>query len=102
MAKSNCLIDFHPDAIHEIREAIAWYSERNEETAIEFRALVKSAEELVERSPESWAAYLLETRGFRFQKFPFVLIYVIRGKRVFVVALANTKRKPDYWRKRLE
>ena len=63
--------------------------------------LVKSAEELVERSPESWAPYLLETRGFRFQKFPFVLVYVIRGTMVFIVALAHTKRKPGYWRERL-
>ena len=60
------------------------------------------AEELVQRSPESWAAYLPETRGFRFQKFPFVLAYIIRGQQVFIVALAHTKRKPGYWRERLE
>lgn len=101
MAKSNYQIEFHPEAIRETREAIAWYRERNEESAAEFRALVKSAEELIERSPESWAAYLLETRGFRFQRFPFVLVYVIRDKTIFVVALAHTKRKPGYWRERL-
>ncbi|MGB7344077.1 MAG: type II toxin-antitoxin system RelE/ParE family toxin [Pirellulaceae bacterium] len=102
MAKLNYEIEFHPEAIREIREAVQWYRERNDEVATEFRNLVESAEELVQRSPESWASYLLETRGFRFQKFPFVLAYVIRGQQVFIVALAHTKRKPGYWRDRLE
>lgn len=100
MAKLNYEIEFHPEAIREIREAVQWYRERNDEVATEFRNLVESAEELVQRSPESWATYLSETRGFRFQKFPFVLAYVIRGQQVFIVALAHTKRKPGYWRDR--
>jgi toxin ParE1/3/4 len=91
MAKLNCEIEFHPEAIRE----------RSDKLASEFRNLVVSAEELVQRSPESWAVYLLETRGFRFQNFPFVLAYVIRSQQVFIVALAHTKRKPGYWRERL-
>ncbi len=102
MARSNYEIEFHPEAIREVRETIEWYRQRSNEVATDFRTLVKSAEELVQRSPESWAVYLLETRGFRFQKFPFVLVYVIRGQQIFIVALAHTKRKPGYWRERLE
>jgi len=102
MAKSIYQIEFHPEAIREVRESIEWYRQRNEEIAGEFRTLVQSAEELVQRSPESWAVYLLETRGFRFQKFPFALVYIIRDERIYFVALAHTKRKPGYWRDRLE
>lgn len=102
MAKSNYRIEFHPEAIREIRESIEWYRERNEATATEFRALVQAAEELVQRSPEAWAVYALDTRGFRFQKFPFVLVYAIRGETIFLVALAHTRRKPGYWRDRLK
>lgn len=102
MANSTYEIEFHPDAIREIREAIEWYRQRDKGVATEFRTLIKSAEELVQRSPESWAAYLLETHGFRFHKFPFVLVYVIRAQRVVIVALAHTKRKPGYWRERID
>ncbi len=102
MAKSNYQIEFHPEAIREIRETIEWYRVRNADVADEFRTLVKSAEALIERSPESWATYMLETRGFRFQKFPFVFVYIIRNEKVFVIALAHTKRTPGYWRDRLE
>ncbi len=55
MAKANYRIEFHPEAIREIRESIGWYRERNEATAAELRTLVQAAEELIQRSPEAWA-----------------------------------------------
>jgi plasmid stabilization system protein ParE len=102
MAKPKCLIEFHPAAIREIRDAIQWYRDRDERAGAELRTLIAAAEELVQRSPESWAAYFHGTRGFRFQQYPFVLAYVIRGETVFVVALAHTSLKPGYWRERLD
>jgi len=102
MAKSNYKIEFHPEAIRETREAIQWCRQRDENVASEFRALLKSAVELVSRFPESWSEYLVDARGFRFQKFPFVLVYIIRGERIIVVALAHSKGKPGFWRERLD
>ena len=95
-------IEFHPQAIHEIREAIEWYRQRNEDTGQELRALTKAAEELIRRSPHSCAAYLHDTRGYRFQKFPFILVFVIPDDRISFVAMAHTRRKPGYWRQRLD
>lgn len=102
MAKPKFQIDFHPEAIREIREAIEWYRQRDERVASELRELVAAAEALIQRSPEAWAAYLHGTRGFRFQKFPFVLAYVIRGETIFIIALAHTRLRPGYWRQRLD
>ncbi|QDT04489.1 hypothetical protein K227x_28800 [Rubripirellula lacrimiformis] len=63
----------------------------------------ESAEQLIAAALQlAPATYLQETRGFRFQKFPSVFAYVIRAQQVFVVALAHAKRKPSYWRDRLE
>ena len=94
-------LEYHPEASDEVAGTFSWYAGVNPEVGEQFKLEFERAEELVQRSPESWAAYLLETRGFRFQKFPFVLAYVIRGNQVFVVALAHTKRKPGCWRERL-
>ena len=102
MAKPKFQIEFHPAAIREIRDAIAWYRDRDDRAGSELRTLITAAEELVQRSPEAWAAYFHGTRGFRFQKYPFVLAYVIRGGTVFVVALAHTSLEPGYWRERLD
>ena len=70
MAKRTYQTEFHPEAIREIRKAIQWYRDRNEQAADQLRSLVQSAESLIERSPESCASYLHDTRGYRFQKFP--------------------------------
>lgn len=95
-------LEYHPDASDEVAEAFSWYARIDPEVGQQFKLEFEHAEQLVQRSPESWATYLLETRGFRFQKFPFVLSCVIRGQQVFIVALAHTTRKPGYWRERLE
>ena len=95
-------LEYHPDASDEVAEAFSWYARIAPVVGEQFKREFEHAEELVQRSPDSWAAYLLETRGFRFQKFPFVLAYIIRDERVLIVALAHTKRKPGYWRERLE
>ncbi|EMI40830.1 type II toxin-antitoxin system RelE/ParE family toxin [Rhodopirellula sp. SWK7] len=95
-------LEYHPDASDEVAKAFSWYAriapEVDELSKLEF----EHAEELVHRSPDSWATYLPETRGFRFQMLPFVLAYIIRGERILIVALAHTKRKPGYWPDRLE
>ncbi len=63
MAKRKFRIEYHPEAIREIRDSIRWYRDRNEGVADELRSLVESAESLIERSPETCAPYLNDTRG---------------------------------------
>jgi toxin ParE1/3/4 len=41
-------------------------------------------------------------RRFPLQHFPFVLIYREQADHLQIVALAHTKRKPNYWRPRLK
>ena len=101
MAKRTYRIEYHPEAIREIRESIHWYRDRNEAVADELRSAVESAESLIQRSPKSCAPYVHDTRGYRFQKFPFVLAYVVRDDQIFFVALAHTSRRPGYWRDRV-
>ena len=36
------------------------------------------------------------------ERFPFKVVYVVRGRHVLVVAVAHTSRHPDYWKSRLE
>ncbi len=35
-------------------------------------------------------------------RFPFKLLYVVRGRRVLVLALAHTRQRPGSWKKRLK
>ena len=61
-------LEYHPEASDEVAEAFSFYASVNPEVGEQFKLEFERAEDLVRRSPESWAAYLLETRGFRFQK----------------------------------
>ena len=84
MAKRKYRIEYHSEAIREIRDSVRWYRDRNQAVADELRLLVKSAELLIEHSPESCAPYLHDTRGYRFQKFPFVLAYILRDDQIYL------------------
>jgi hypothetical protein len=40
-------------------------------------------------------------RAATFQRFPFSLVYAIRGGDVEILAVAHGRRRPGYWRSRL-
>ena len=86
---------------HELDEAISYYA------AIEpglGERLVREFEEALERIvhyPEGWRRLTPELRQCRLRSFPFVVIYTLRPPDIVVVALANTHRRPGYWKDRL-
>jgi len=47
--------------------------------------------------PDLGAHWRNKRRRFPRRKFPFSIIYYIRGDELRVVALAHHRRKPDYW-----
>jgi len=61
--------------------------------------LIHVVEQLAE-APERWPRYEAGTRRYVFPRFPFSLIYRVLGKKIKIVAVAHTKRKPQYWRDR--
>lgn len=95
-------LEYHPDASDEVADAFDWYSSVNPDAGERFKLELDRAEELVERSPESWGPYFHDTQGFRFRGFPFVMAYIVRDERIIVIAVAHTRRRPGYWRERLD
>ncbi len=43
----------------------------------------------------------LTVRAWTLQHFPFRVVYRVRGTTMLVVAVAHTRRLPDYWSERL-
>ena len=50
-------IEYHPEASEEVAQAFSWYSEVDPDVGERFKLELERAEELVERSPESWGTY---------------------------------------------
>lgn len=94
--------EYHPEAITEAWEAFHWYEERSEVAAENFWQELRRARESVTQHPHSWSHFLYGTRCFRLKRFPYGLIYVVGDDRIVGVAVAHLKRRPGYWRDRIE
>jgi plasmid stabilization system protein ParE len=93
--------EFHPDAEAELEQAIAFYEQRAEGLGADFLA---AAEEAVRRAVE-WpsAGTPLEAgrRRVYLRRFPYAVVYrVLSESRIRVLAVADLRRRPRYWRRR--
>ena len=95
-------VRFHPEAVREAIAAYDWYAARSLTAARGFRDELGHAVDTVGDDPERWPRYGDLARRYLFPRFPFSLIYRVRGKEVEVLAVAHGKRKPGYWRSRAQ
>jgi toxin ParE1/3/4 len=98
MAKK--IIEFHPSAMEEAEAAKVWYAKRSLMASRSFVSELIHAVNQVEESPEMWPLYEAGTRRYVFLRFPFSLIYRTFEKKIQIIAVAHSKRKPGYWKKR--
>ena len=93
-------IEFHPAALEEAEAALGWYAERSLMSAKAFVSEFIHAVEQLSEAPERWPRYDADTRRYVFPRFPFSLIYRILDKKIQIIAVAHTKRRPQYWKDR--
>ncbi len=99
---ANLPLFVHPDARIDALETYDWYAQRSQQVADAFQEEFRDAGRAIEHSPELWADYLFGTRRFMMKRFPFVIVYRVTPKRIEIVAVAHARRKPGYWRRRLD
>lgn len=90
-----------PLARHEMLRAARWYEHRGhglgDRLLDDIRESILSILEFPSAFPRLDATY----RRKLLDVFPYALIYRVDGEEITVVAVANLKRRPGYWRKRL-
>lgn len=100
------MAEFLPDAAAEMAEAAAFYEERQPTLGSRFLTCVAEALQSIEAMPYAaayWSDDFTREHGVRrlvMREFPFTIVYVTEPALV-IVAVAHTKRRPDYWTKRL-
>ena len=91
-------VDIAPAAEGDIREAFAWYRDRNARAAQDFRLEVFSAIERIAQGPLIRAAGENGTRKRILRRFPYTVMYEVNQRTVTILAVAHQRRRPGYWR----
>jgi hypothetical protein len=95
------VVDLHPEAIAEGRQARLWYRARSQSVEERFRVSLRRAIGDIREAPQRWAADDDGIRSCRVAGFPYQLIYWTDGDYSLVVAIAHSKRRPGYGKARL-
>ena len=93
-------IRYHPEALKEMVEAAIFYEEHQEGLGSRFLDIIEDAFTKIAAHPTIWLADLQGRRKYRIKRFPYLLIYTISEDAIYILAVAHTSRKPNYWRVR--
>lgn len=96
------IIDLKFEAHQDILEAMLWYDTRRDGLGSEFYEEVdKAMSVLSEKADIFEIKYRREVRWFKTDRFPYILVYVIRKRTVVVLAVASTHRHSRIWQDRV-
>jgi plasmid stabilization system protein ParE len=91
-----------PPAREELLRATRYYAQRAHGLRTEFLSAIRSAERTIVRFPESKPRVRGEIRRALLHKFPYSILYSIRGQMLVVIAVMHERRRPDYWLSRTD
>lgn len=93
-------IHYHPDAFEEMVEAAIFYEEHQEGLGGRFLDTIEHSLTKISNHPTIWRADQRGRRKYRVKQFPYLLIYKISQETIYILAVAHTSRRPNYWRGR--
>ena len=95
-------VTFHPQAAAEAVEAMEYYEARSQGLGSEFLSEIERSLDQVVANPELYEAIGRRARRKPLWPFPYRLVYAVYPDRIRVVAVAHYKRRPYYWRRRMQ
>lgn len=93
---------FLPQARKELLDEIRYYGSAQEGLGVRFGQAVAEAVRRAVANPEHGAPRSKRTRRMLVKGFPFGIIYRATDETVLIVAVADSRRKPEYWAARVE
>jgi plasmid stabilization system protein ParE len=94
-------LKFHPEARTDLREGRAFYRRRSPLAALSFAHDIEGALKQIAEAPQRYPEGEHGTREFVLpRRFPFSIVYKVRGDQVTIVAVAHQSREPGYWHHR--
>ncbi len=88
---------FRPEARLEALEATSWYDEQVAGLGSEFARALDAVVQSIARIPEAYPLIEGECRRALLRRFPFSVIFRMRGEELLVVAVFHQSREPQSW-----
>ena len=91
---------FRSQARVELREARAWYDERQPGLGVRFAAAVELAVERIAETPLAYPKVRGELRRAVLRRFPYAIYFRVLPEFVIILAVIHGRRAPQRWQSR--
>ncbi|HEY1183221.1 MAG TPA: type II toxin-antitoxin system RelE/ParE family toxin [Bryobacteraceae bacterium] len=99
---SSQAVRIHPAALEEAEAATEWYRQRSVRAAEMFLDEIDRAIERIGGHSGEFPEYAFGTRRMVLQRFPYLVVFRETAAGVEIIAVAHGRRRPGYWRDRVE
>jgi plasmid stabilization system protein ParE len=91
---------FHPAAEKELNDAVDYYNDCKRGLGLEFAKEIYRTIQNILSFPDAWASLSVNTRRCLTNRFPYGVIYQATDEEIFIVAVMQLNREPEYWKGR--
>ena len=95
-------VRIHPAALEEAEAVTEWYRRRSPRAAAMFLDELDHAIERIGDRPGQFPEYDFGTRRAVLQRFPYLVVFRGTPAGVEIIAVSHGRRRPGYWRDRVE
>jgi hypothetical protein len=86
----------------ELVKTVSYYNGQTEGPGFEFAAEVKRTIGRMVQFPDAWQRLSPRTRRCRTRRFPYGVVYQVKGDTLLLVAIMHLRRHPGTWKSRLK
>jgi plasmid stabilization system protein ParE len=83
-----------------MNEAAQFYEEASPGLGVDFLKELEHSVSQIRRNPNSGSLIKFQVRRKVLRKYPYSLLYKLRGDQIRILAVMHHRRRPFYWRKR--
>lgn len=95
-------VSFHPQAANEFEDAVIYYEDCQIGLGKQLTQEMGVAIQLVLAYPLAWALVDHQVRRVLVRRFPFGLLYTVINDEIYILAVMNLNKAPNYWKTRLK
>lgn len=86
----------------ELWDTVAFYEDKSPGLGLDFAAEIERSMQIIVDFPEISVLHADGTRRYLAHRFPYLIIYTSQDDHVWILAIAHCKRRPAYWRSRIQ